>query len=134
MAKNRIAELKQQKKDKAIEELAIRQQNDCLELEETHILEFNQFNQKWDQNMNEFQQHGMGLIKAQEERQMKALEDYSKQLEEELPNIFKPSAELLNLKKIQLSLAKQKNYTEAHQVQVRANQMERKELREFEEE
>jgi|JI10StandDraft_1071094.scaffolds.fasta_scaffold1392032_1 hypothetical protein len=65
---------------------------------------------------------------------MKALEDYSKQLEEELPNIFKPSAELLNLKKIQLSLAKQKNYTEAHQVQVRANQMERKELREFEEE
>lgn len=114
MAKNRIAELKQQKKDKAIEELAIRQQNDCLELEETHILEFNQFNQKWDQNMNEFQQHGMGLIKAQEERQMKALEDYSKQLEEELPNIFKPSAELLNLKKIQLSLAKQKNYTEAH--------------------
>lgn len=45
---------------------------------------------------------------------MKELEDYSKQLEEELPNIFKPSAELLNLKKIQLSLAKQKNYTEAH--------------------
>lgn len=64
--------------------------------------------------MNEFQQHGMGLIRAQEERQMKALTEYSKKLEEELPDIFKPSSELLNLQKIQLSLAKQKNYTEAH--------------------
>lgn len=54
MAKNRISELKSNKKSKLMEELLIRQQNDCLELEETHILEFNQFNQKWDQNMNEF--------------------------------------------------------------------------------
>lgn len=54
MAKNRIAELKSNKKSKQLDELAIRQQNDCLELEETHIMEFNQFNQSWDQRMNEF--------------------------------------------------------------------------------
>ena len=44
MAKNRISELKASKKNKMIEELAMRQQNECLELEETHIMEFNQFN------------------------------------------------------------------------------------------
>lgn len=54
MAKNRIAELKTQKKQKQLDELNIRQQNDCLELEETHIMEFNNFNQQWDQRMNEF--------------------------------------------------------------------------------
>lgn len=75
----------------------------------------------------------MSLIKALEDKHLEQLEKYSQNLEKDLPNIFKPSAELLNLKKIQLSLAKQKNYTEAHQVQVRANQMEKKELREFDE-
>lgn len=40
---------------------------------------------------------------------------------------FKYSAELLNLRSIQKSLAKQKNYQDAHQVQLRANEMEEKE-------
>lgn len=90
-------------------------------------MEFNQFNQQWDQRMNEFQQHGHGLLKAMEERHIRELEDYAAELEKTLPNIFKPSAELLNMRKIQLNLAKQKNYAEAHSVQVRSNQMEKKE-------
>lgn len=77
-------------------------------------MEFNQFNQNWDQRMNEFQQHGMSLIKALEDKHMQQLDEYSNELEKELSEIFKPSSELLNLKKIQISLAKQKNYTEAH--------------------
>ena len=40
---------------------------------------------------------------------------------------FKYSSELLNLRSIQKSLAKQKNYQDAHQVQLRANEMEDKE-------
>lgn len=48
-------------------------------------------------------------------------------LEETLPLTFKFSAELLNLRQIQVNLAKQKNYQEAHQVQQRANEMEEKE-------
>ncbi len=133
MAKNRIAELKDQKKNKESDELKIRQQNDCLELEETHIMEFNQFNQTWDQRMNEFQQHGMSLIKQLEDKHIQQLELYAQDLEKDLPTNFKPSAELLNLRKIQLSLAKQKNYTEAHQVQFRSNKQEKREMREFDE-
>ena len=131
MAKNRIAELKDSKKTKEIDELKIRQQNECLELEETHIVEFNKFNQNWDMRMNEFQQHGLSLIKQMEDKHLNELEDYGDKLEKEIPNIFKPSAELLNLRRIQVNLAKQKNYNEAHSVQVKSNQLEKKERKEF---
>ena len=62
-----------------------------------------------------------------ENRHTKALEENRSQLEENLPLTFKNSAELLNLRNIQKSLAKQKNYQDAHQVQIRANEMEEKE-------
>jgi hypothetical protein len=52
------------------------------------------------------------------------LEENRQQMEESLPLTFKFSAELLNLRKIQTNLAKQKNYQDAHQVQQRANEME----------
>lgn len=44
MAKNRIAELKEKLKSDKLDELKLSQHNECLELEETHILEFNNFN------------------------------------------------------------------------------------------
>lgn len=37
-------------------------------------------------------------------------------LEQKIPMIFKPSSELLNLKKIQDQLARQREYGEAHKV------------------
>ena len=109
----------------------MRQQNDALELEETHILEFNQFNQNWDSRMNEFQQHGISMIKGLEEKHSADLQDYSHQLEETIPNNFKPSAELLNLRKIQFNLAKQKEYAEAHNVQVKCNKIEKREVHQY---
>ena len=45
------------------------------------------------------------------------MEDLRNGLEQQLPPVPKPSPELLNLKKIQESLAKQKDYAEAHKVQ-----------------
>lgn len=44
-----------------------------------------------------------------------------------MPLTFKNSAELLNLKKIQMQLAKAKEYAEAHKVQVKAQQLEKDE-------
>ena len=52
-------------------------------------------------------------------------------LEQKLPSTFKQSAELLNLRKIQKDLAKQKNYEDAHQVQQRAQMLEEKERNQF---
>lgn len=127
MAKNRIKELKEQKKQMDLDELMTRQQNENIELEETHILEFNNFNQEWDKRMNEFQMHSSQLIKGLEEKHIGQHEEYRKELEEKVPIKFKPSPELLNLRKIQVSLAKQKEYKEAHQVQVRAQKLEQQE-------
>ena len=45
-----------------------------------------------------------------EDRHLKELEDQRRKLDETLPLKPKWSAEMLNLKKIQASLAKQKNY------------------------
>jgi hypothetical protein len=42
----------------------------------------------------------MSLIKALEDKHMQQLDEYSNELEKELSEIFKPSSELLNLKKI----------------------------------
>ena len=48
-----------------------------------------------------------------------------------MPLVFKQSAELLNLRKIQTNLAKQKDYQEAHQVQQKGNELEEKERQQF---
>ena len=125
MAKNRIKELKEQKKQIDLDELQTRQQNENIELEETHILEFNNFNQEWDKRMNEFQVHSSQLIKALEDKHMAQHEEYRSQLDEKLSTAFKPSPELLNLRRIQVNLAKQKEYKEAHDVQVRAQKLEK---------
>lgn len=55
------------------------------------------------------------------------LEKNRQDLEAKLPNQYKQSAELLNLRKIQANLARQKNYQEAHVVQARASELEEKE-------
>lgn len=134
MAKNRIKELKEQKKQMDFDELTTRQENENIELEETHILEFNNFNQEWDKRMNSFQIHSSQLIKELEGKHVGKHEEWRSKLDEKIPIKFKPSSELLNLKRIQVNLAKQKEYKEAHQVQVRAQKLEKSEIARYEEE
>lgn len=54
-----------------------------------------------------------------EERHISQLDKHRDEMEKKLSTKFKPSPELLNLRRIQLNLAKQKEYAEAHKVQVR---------------
>ena len=134
MAKNRIKELKEQKKQMDLDELMTRQQNENIELEETHILEFNNFNQDWDKRMNAFQVHSSQLIKDLEGKHVAKHEEWRNNLDDKIPVKFKPSSELLNLRRIQVNLAKQKEYKEAHQVQIRAQKLEKLEMGRYEEE
>ena len=55
------------------------------------------------------------------------LEDNRATLESTLPLTFKFSTELLNLRKMEVNLGKQKNFKDAHQMQTRANALEAKE-------
>ena len=77
--------------------------------------------------MNEFQMHGLQLMKATEDKHIRDLEENRNDLEKKLSINIKPSPELLNMRQIQANLAKQKEYSEAHKVQVRVQQLEREE-------
>jgi len=70
-------------------------------------------------------------IQNLENKHNNELEQNRANLEQKLSTSFKQSAELLNLRKIQKDLAKQKNYEDAHQVQQRAQFLEEKEREQF---
>ena len=53
--------------------------------------------------------------------------DNRAKLEETLPLVIKQSTELLNLRKIEETLAKKKKYQDAHHIQTRADKLHAKE-------
>lgn len=124
MAKNRILELKEQEYNMEYQQLMFTHQQKQEEIQQAHIKQYQDFNQHWDFELQRAQEEDQTEIVDLENRHTKGLEENRQNLEENLPMNFKYSAELLNLRSIQKSLAKQKNYQDAHQVQLRANEME----------
>ena len=51
MAKNRIEELKQQSLQKKREELIYQQTKEREEVEQAHVLEYQDFNKQWDETL-----------------------------------------------------------------------------------
>merc|ERR1712185_809519 len=85
------------------EAMCSRQIAERLGVEEAHMLEFQQFNMVWDKKMTEYERHAEELVEAMKERH---------------------AAELLDLRKIQEHLAKQKDYTEAHKIKLKCDALE----------
>ncbi len=100
MAKNRIIELKAQDNQKRVEQLLYQQAQEREEVEQAHVLEYQDFNKQWDDNMGQTQDNHEQQQAALEERHVKALEDNRHMLEEKLSMVPKASAELLNFRKI----------------------------------
>jgi RNA polymerase-binding transcription factor DksA len=86
-----------------------RQIAERLGVEEAHMLEFQQFNMIWDRKMADYERHAEELIEAMKERHAAELRDYQRQLmgKQTRPKFSK---DLLNLRKIQDTLAKQKEW------------------------
>jgi hypothetical protein len=84
-----------------------RQIAERLGVEEAHMLEFQQFNMIWDKKMGEYERHAEELIESMKERHAAELRDYQRQL---ISKQTRPkfSKDLLNLRRIQETLAKQK--------------------------
>lgn len=131
MAMNRVKELKKQLKERDNQELKLRHESDLAELEETHIHEFNNFNQEWDKIMHQFQVHAAELIKSLEEKHDQELEQEREQIIEKLGDRYKKSPELLSLLSTQKNLAKQKEYKEAHKIQIQAQELEQREQKKY---
>mmetsp|Transcript_8839 Transcript_8839/g.13230 ORF Transcript_8839/g.13230 Transcript_8839/m.13230 type:complete len:268 (-) Transcript_8839:204-1007(-) len=127
IAKNRLEELKLHEENRRREAMRSRQIAERLGVEEAHMLEFQQFNMIWDQKMAEYEAHAEELVEAMKERHAAELRDYQRRL---MTKQIRPkfSKDLLNLRKIQETLAKQKDYAEAHKIKLKADALEAWEL------
>jgi cobalamin biosynthesis Mg chelatase CobN len=107
IAKNRLEELRLHEENRRREAMRSRQIAERLGVEEAHMLEFQQFNMIWDNKMAEYERHAEELVSAMKDRHGAELRDYQRQL---MGKQIKPkfSRDLLNLRKIQDTLAKQK--------------------------
>lgn len=128
IAKNRLEELREHEENRRREAMRSRQIAERLGVEEAHMLEFQQFNALWDKRMAEFEQKSADLVEAMKERHAASLNEYLRKLQQEPLKRPKFSKELLNLRRIQQTLAKQKDYAEAHKVKLKADNLEAFEL------
>lgn len=131
MAMNRIKELKKQLKAQQENDFEMAHLADLDELEQAHISEFNKFNEMWDEKMNEFQIHSASLLKALEDKHSEELVKNREELEKTLGANFKASTKLQSLLSTQKNLARQKEYQQAHLVQIKAQELEEQEREKF---
>ncbi|GLD95630.1 hypothetical protein PINS_up004307 [Pythium insidiosum] len=108
-AKNRLEELKVHEENRRREAMRSRQIAERLGVEEAHMLEFQQFNKVWDRKMEEYEQNVEELAVALRERHKSELLEFQKRLLEKQPKP-KFSKDLLNLRRIEEHLARQKEY------------------------
>jgi len=127
IAKNRLDELKLHEENRRREAMRSRQIAERLGVEEAHMLEFQQFNEIWDKKMHEYETHAEELVEAMKDRHAAELRDFQRKL---MSKQIRPkfSKDLLNLRKIQDTLAKQKDYAEAHKMKLKADALEAWEL------
>lgn len=77
-------------------------------VEEEQMNEFSEFNEFWDRKMQEFNEQAAAIEEQMIQRHQDEMRKFLEELEMSLPVKPKDSAELLNLRKIQQTLAKQK--------------------------
>lgn len=127
IAKNRLEELKLHEENRRKEAMRSRQIAERLGVEEAHMLEFQQFNMVWDKKMMAYEENAEKLIASMKERHAAELKAFQQRLISKT-SAPKFSKELLNLRKIQEALAKQKDYVEAAKIKKKADELEAWEL------
>lgn len=115
------------------QQLENQHRTEVLNINEAHMKELMDFEKSWDEKHDEFEQHGQSLLDTLAGRHQTELEATTRKLERTVQPISpKWSRDLLNLRKIQESLAKQKKYKEATEAQKEAAEMEERELQHWE--
>ena len=99
-----------------------------LGLEEAHLAEFSRFNVAWDARLAEHESRAAHLVDDMQARHASELESYRAKAASKTEQKPKFSKDLLNLRAIQATLAKQQEYAEAHKVKQKADALERREL------
>merc|ERR1719359_2633932 len=128
LAKVRLGQLRAHEENRRREELRSQQLAERLGVEEAHMKELQEFNEIWDKKVAEFEAHAANLQATLSQRHQEEHRDFlDKARRATAPRAPRWSKELLNLRKIQESLAKQKNYSEAAKTKQHADSIEAKE-------
>jgi len=128
IAKKRLDELREHEENRQREAMKSRQITERLGVEEAHVMEFQQFNAIWDKKMEEFEMNAKQLSDNMKTKHANELFRFKDKLQKTMPYRPKFSKELLNTRKIQETLAKMKQYAEAHKVKLKADHLEQVEL------
>merc|ERR1712188_348521 len=128
IAKKRLDELRDREENRQREAMKSRQITELLGVEEAHMMEFQQFNAIWDKKMEEFEMNAKELIDNMRKKHANELFRFKDKLQKNMPYRPKFSKELLNSRKIQETLAKMKQYAEAHKIKLKADRLEEIEL------
>lgn len=123
LAQRRLEDLRKHEEARRREAMKSRQIAERLGVEEAHMLEFQQFTALWDRKISDFEKHAKELEDAMKERHSLEMKQFHEQTDfSQVRPKF--SRDLLNLRRIQETLARQKEYAEAHKVKVKADNLE----------
>jgi len=128
LTKARIQQMKSQEEARLCEELRAQQLAALAGVEEAHMKELQEFNELWDKKVVDYEDHASKLEGSLSDRQRSDQEQYLEKLAKETePRTPKWSRDLLNLRKIEATLVKQKKYSEAAGTKAEADHMEAQE-------
>lgn len=123
-----LKQLRLEEENRHVYALTQQQEMERQGLEEAHLLEFQNFNQIWNEKIDSFEEHQLECEAAMLEHHSMELARFHGEMTAETPRKAKFSKDLLNLRKIQETLAKQKNYVEAQKVKIKGDKLEQHEL------
>jgi len=129
----RLTELKREHDLIVLAERRSLQVDSILQLEQDHIDKLQEFNGRWDKKIKDYEDNAADTEAAVNERQWADYAAYFEKLQKETePRVPKWSKELLNLRKIQQTLGKMKDYEEAGKIKAQADKLEEKEHKAWE--
>jgi len=128
LARTRLEQLRLHEANRLREEVRSEQLSERLAIEEAHMKELQEFNAVWDEKVREFEDHSDILSSTLQHRQRQELEQFIVKCEATVMPRVKHSKQLLNLRHIEKSLARQKKYAEADSTKRAGDELEAQEL------
>jgi len=122
-----LKQLRLEEENRHVYALTQQQEMERQGLGEAHLIEFQQFNQVWNKRIDDFEDQQLREEANTLEQHSMELAKFHGEMTAVPPNKPKFSKDLLNLRKIQNTLASQKNYVEAQKVKIKGDKLEEQE-------
>lgn len=122
-----LTQLREEEEARCLMALMARQETERQGLEQAHVLEFQTFHRLWNDKIDAFERQHLDAEAAMLERHSTELAGFHAEAADQPQRRPKFSKDLLNLRRVEATLAKGKHYAEAHRVKVTADDVEARE-------